>query len=303
MEIRRLRYFLVVADELHFGRAAGRLHISQPPLSHQIQQLEIELGVKLFHRTTRQVRLTPAGLELQRRLAGVLDDLDRAVKDLDEVRLGRAGRITVGFVSSASYTVMPQAVRMFRQQLPDVELRLVPLTSGDQVDQLHDGSLDLGILRGGDASLGLPIEELYTEPLVACLPADHALASVREATPDQLSREPMIGFPSRDMPGFVSQLRLIFRDPLPFPKVTHRVIHQETALGFVAAGMGFTILPESVSQFKPQAVQVVQISSRPQTSMMIAERSDSSTTHAAADAFRRCLHAAAKLATCGEGSE
>jgi DNA-binding transcriptional LysR family regulator len=300
MEIRRLRYFMVVAEELHFGRAAARLHISQPPLSHQIRQLEAELGVELFQRTTRQVQLTPAGTELRERLGDILDVLDRAVEDLEDVQAGRAGKFTVGFVSSASYTVMPQAVRRFRNELPDVRLTLVPLTSGQQVDQLYDGTIDLGIVRDGDASTGLSFEELYTEQLVACLPSDHPLASTREVSPAELAREPMISFPSSDMPGFVAQLRSIFSDPVPFPKVVHRVVHQETALGFVAAGMGFTVLPESVSHFKPQAVSTVPISSYPTTAMMTATRPDAPQGRVSSDVFRACLRAAAEQARATE---
>ncbi|GAA0528554.1 LysR family transcriptional regulator [Saccharopolyspora subtropica] len=285
---------MVVADELHFGRAAERLHISQPPLSHQIRQLEAELGVELFHRTTRRVRLTAAGEELRRRLDGLLDALDDAVSDLHEVRTGRAGKLTVGFVSSASYSVMPRAVRRFRRELPGVELVLSPLTSGEQFDKLHDGTLDLGVVRDGDASMGLPLHDLCTEHLVACVPSDHRLASYPEVTPEDLASEPMIGFPSRDMPGFTAQLRSIFRSPVPFPRVTHRVVHQETALGFVAGGLGFTVLPESVSRFKPDAVQVVPISSRPTTTMKVAAPPEGAPAHAAATVFQEYLRIAAQ---------
>lgn len=290
---------MVVADELHFGRAAERLHISQPPLSHQIRQLESELGVELFHRTTRRVRLTAEGEEFRKRLDGLLDALDEAVADLHEVRAGRAGKLTVGFVSSASYSVMPWAVRRFRQLRPGVELVLTPLTSGEQVDQLHEGTLDLGVVRGGDATMGLPLQELYTEQLVACLPSDHRLATAAEVTPQQLAGEPMISFPAREMPGFVPQLWSIFSDPVPFPKVTHRVVHQETALGFVAGGLGFTVLPESVSRFKPDAVRVVPISSRPATTMMIAQAPEGFPAHTARHAFEQCLHSAADQARSG----
>jgi DNA-binding transcriptional LysR family regulator len=294
---------MVVADELHFGRAAERLHISQPPLSHQIRQLESELEVELFHRTTRRVRLTPAGEELRRRLDGLLDALDDAVTDLHEVRAGRAGKLTVGFVSSASYSVMPLAVRRFRQELPGVELVLSPLTSGEQFEQLHDGTLDLGVVRGGDASMSLPLHDLYTEQLVACLPADHWLASRAEVTPEELAGEPMIGFPPREMPGFVAQLQSIFSLSASFPKVTHRVVHQETALGFVAGGLGFTVLPESVSRFKPDAVEVVPISSRPITTMMVAAPPESSLPHAAGAAFQAHLRIAAYEARSRRVSE
>ncbi|GAB2738648.1 LysR family transcriptional regulator [Salinifilum aidingensis] len=280
---------MVVADELHFGRAAERLHISQPPLSHQIRQLESDLGVELFHRTTRRVRLTSEGEELRDRLDGLLEALDDAVSDLHEVRAGRAGKLTVGFVSSASYGVMPLAVRRFRQELPGVKLALSPLTSGQQFEQLHDGTLDLGIVRDGDPSTGLPLQHLFTEQLVACLPSNHRLVSRAEVTPDELAGEPMISFPARDMPGFVTQLRSIFSGSVPSPTVTHRVVHQETALGFVAGGLGFTVLPESISRFKPDTVRVVPISSGPTTTMTLAFPPRGAPAHGAGSTFQECL--------------
>src|SRR5687767_10108543 len=132
MELRQLRYFLAVAEELHFGRAAEKLHMSQPPLTVQIRRLEKELGSELFDRTTRRVSLTPMGESFQKRVKAVLDDLEDAVAEINDVGSGRRGRLRVGFVSSASYTVIPEAVRRFRELQPRVDLMLRPLTSGEQ---------------------------------------------------------------------------------------------------------------------------------------------------------------------------
>ena len=257
MELRQLRCVVALAEELHFGRAAQRLHMSQAPLSAQIQRIERELGHRLFERTTRSVRLTPVGAELYRRAVDILDRVDSTGAGLQQVAEGRAGSLRVGFVSSASYSVLPQAVRRFRDAVPLVDLDLVPLTSAAQVDRLHDGELDLGIVRGASSS-DLLAEQIFEERLVACLPADSELARRGVLTPEDLCREPMISFPSGDMPGYVDEIRPIFAG-LPFPPVRARVVHQETALGFVAAGLGFTVLPESVSTFKPAAVAVAEI--------------------------------------------
>lgn len=257
MELRQLRSVVAVAEELHFGRAARRLHISQAPLSAQIQRIERELGHRLFERTTRSVRLTPVGAEFYRRAVDILERVDETGAGLRQVAEGRAGSLRVGFVSSASYSVLPRAVRRFRDAAPLVDLELVPSTSAAQVDQLHDGDLDLGILRGAHSS-DLPAEQIYQERLVACLPADHHLAAHGVLTPAQLCGEPMISFPSGDMPGYVDEIRPVFAG-LQFPPVRARVVHQETALGFVAAGLGFTVLPESVSTFKPATVHVADI--------------------------------------------
>jgi DNA-binding transcriptional LysR family regulator len=147
MELRQLRYFLVVADELHFARAAERLHITQPPLTVAVRRLERELGVRLFDRTTRRVTLTAAGQAFRDRIQVAVADIDDAAGDVADVAAGKSGKIRVGFVSSASYTTVPEAIRAFRQHRPRVDLVLHPLTSGEQVEQLLDGNLDLGLIR------------------------------------------------------------------------------------------------------------------------------------------------------------
>lgn len=269
MEIRQLRYVVAVAEELHFGRAAARLHISQAPLSTQIQRVERELGHRLFDRTTRRTRLTPAGAEFYRRAVEILAQLDRAAADLDMVAAGQRGRITVGFASSASYSVLPAATRQLREAAPGLDLVLVPLTSAEQAELLQSDELDLGVVRGKAELFDLVLEPLLIEQIVACVPADHHLAARDQVTGEDLSVEPMIYFPATAMPGYLAEIRPIFKG-YDFPPVRHRVVHQETALGFVAAGVGFTLLPQSVSGFLPADVAVIPVASAPTTCMWIA---------------------------------
>lgn len=261
-----MRCVVAVAEELHFGRAAERLQMSQAPLSAQIKRIEREIGFPLFERTTRSVRLTTVGSELYRRAIEILDQVDRATADLEHVAAGRAGRLRVGFPSSASYSILPHAVRRIRDMAPELELQLIPLASAQQVEHLNEGALDIGIVRGEAGALDLQTRRLFEEEIVACLPGDHPLAERGTITAEELAREPMIFFPARDMPGYVAEIRPIFKD-MPFPRVRARVVHQETALGFVAAGVGFTLLPESVSSFMPESVRVARIDSRPTTVM------------------------------------
>lgn len=270
MDVRQMRCVVAVAEELHFGRAAERLQMSQAPLSAQIKRIEREIGFPLFERTTRSVRLTPVGAELYRRAVAIIEQVDLATVDLHEVAAGRAGRVRVGFPSSASYSILPRAVRRMREVAPDLELELVPLTSAEQVERVHEGSIDIGIVRGEAATVDLRSRRLFTEEIVACLPEDHPLAGQESVSAEELAAEPMIFFPGRDMPGFVAEIRPVF-DGLEFPQVRARVVHQETALGFVAAGVGFTLLPESVSSFRPTAVSVARIDERPTTTMFIVE--------------------------------
>lgn len=287
MELRQLRYFLTVSDELHFGRAADRLHITQPPLTVAIQRLERELGIQLFDRTTRRVGLTPAGESFKRRVQDALAELDDAAGDVASVSAGMSGRIRVGFVSSASYTAIPEALRSFREQRPRVELVLSPLTSGEQVEQLLDGDLDVGLLRDPGQVPGLTTQLVNTEDLVAVLPEEHPLASDPEIRPEDLSGEPMILFPYRLMPGFVSRVFQLF-DALQAapPRVAQQAIHQETVLGLVAAGIGTSILPESVRRFQMPGVVIRPITGRPQTALYAAR---GATNVPAVGEFMRCL--------------
>ncbi|MFF0085893.1 LysR family transcriptional regulator [Streptomyces canus] len=297
MEIRQLRCVVAVAEELHFGRAAQRLQMSQAPLSAQIKRIEREVGFPLFERTTRSVQLTTVGAEFYHRAVVILEQVDQATADLEQVAAGRAGRLRVGFPSSASYSILPHAVRSSREQAPDLDIDLVPLTSTEQVERIHEGTIDIGIVRGEAAALDLQTRRLYEEQIVACLPKDHLLAANEFVSAEDLAREPLIFFPTRDMPGFVAEIRPIF-EGMPFPSVRTRVVHQETALGFVAAGVGFTLLPESVTSFMPASVRVARIDSRPTTVMYVAEPR---TLSPAARLFRRALFEAA--AAVSEPSE
>lgn len=270
MELRQLRYFLVVADELHFGRAAERLHITQPPLTVAVRRLERELGVQLFDRTTRRVALTAAGQAFKDRIKAAVADLDSAAGDVADVAAGRSGRIRVGFVSSASYTTLPEAIRAFRQHRPRVDLVLNPLTSGEQVEQLLDGALDVGLIRDPGDVPGLNLELVSTEDLVVVLPETHPLAALQEVQPQDLEAEPMILFPYRLMPGFVARVLRLFEPLAVPPVVVQQAIHQETVLGLVAAGLGVSVLPESVQRFQMPGVTTRRLAGRPQTELHAA---------------------------------
>lgn len=305
MEFRQLRYFLAVADELHFGRAAQRLHMSQPPLSVQISRLEQELGSPLFERSTRRVSLTPAGRHLQDRARSILDDVDALVDEVGEFATGFAGALTAGFVSSANYTVLPELVQLFRAHRVHVSLQLVPLTSGEQFDRLREGTLDVGIVRDEgprDAASGpaVVVEPVFEERLVACLPASHPLADRAEVTAAELIEVPLIAYPRSLMPGYVDRVRAVLA-PAGAPNVVEEVVHQETALAFVAARAGATILPESVRHMAPRSVAIVPLAGSP-TSHLLVARPARSTQPALSDAFVTAMHeAAARLSRTSDG--
>lgn len=287
MELRQLKYFLVVADELHFGRAAELLSMSQPPLTVAVKKLEKELKVQLFDRTTRSVKLTAAGRLFRDSLAPVLADLDRVVAEVSEVNTGIRGKLTVGFVSSASYTVLPEAVRLFRERRPLVELALSPVTTDEQVDLLIEGKLDIGIVRDPVRLPGMELEQIHAEPLVLVLPESHRLAAFSTVAVEDFAKEDFILFPYKHMSGFFSVVHSLF-DGHGQPNIVEQAIHQETILGLVAAGLGMSILPESVARFRMPGVAFRPIDARPQTILYMA----CGTTNPAAETFMECLREA-----------
>ncbi|GAB3182621.1 LysR family transcriptional regulator [Nesterenkonia halophila] len=247
MELRQLHYFLAVADELHFGRAAARLHISQPPLTVHIRRLETELEVPLFDRSTRRVALTAEGAAFREQVQRLLSGLDEAVTEVRDIRTGHRGRARAGFVSSASYRLIPAAVRRVREAEPGITLDLMPLPSGEQIEELVEGRLDLGLLRDPQAQPGLMVEELLTEPLAAVLPSGHPLAERTVVRPADLAAEPLVLFPYRSMPGYVSTVQSLLQTATAAPQVVQRAVNQENILGLVAAGVGVSVLPGSIS--------------------------------------------------------
>ncbi|GAA4197580.1 LysR family transcriptional regulator [Microbacterium oryzae] len=298
MEIRQLRYFLAVAEELHFGRAAQRLHMSQPPLSVQVGRLEEEIGTALFERSTRRVSLTPAGVHLRMRAKEILEDVDAAGREMREYADGLVGRLSAGFVSSANYTVLPGVVQLFRARRENVELALVPLTSGEQFERLRAGTLDVGIVRDelppGDAHApALVTEVVYEERLVACVPVTHPLATRAELAPADIVEAPMIAYPRSLMPGFVDRVSAALASAARAPMVVEEVVHQETALSFVAAGVGLSVLPESVRQLVPPSIAVVPIAGSPTTRLLAAHPAGGD-DHPARSAFVDCLREAAR---------
>ncbi|MBF4460227.1 LysR family transcriptional regulator [Pseudoclavibacter sp. 8L] len=271
MELRQLRYFVAVADELHFGRAAARLHMTQPPLTVAVRKLEEELGVALFERTTRSVSLTAAGRMFRQRVGAVLDDLDGAVSDLGDVAAGAAGRLRIGFVSSASYSVLPRGLRAFQLLRPRIQLEPRSLTSAEQVTLLLEGELDVGILRDPLAVPGLRAILLEGEDLVAVLPAGDPLADEAVVAPGSFHEKAVVLFPFELMPGFVSAVMSWLGGAQAVPRIVQSVVHQETVLGLVAAGVGASILPASVARFHMPGVVVRPLLGSPRTELYAVE--------------------------------
>src|SRR3954451_18954928 len=201
MELRHLRYFVAVAEELHFRRAAERLHMSQPPLSQQIRKLEEDVGATLLVRNQRRVELTAAGRDYLARARDILVAVEDAGREARRVQRGEVVRLEVGFVGSAMYSVVPELLRAFRERFPEVGLHLRELGTTEQLRRLEDGRLDVGFLRAPGPRAGLSIETVLLEPVVAALPEDHPLAAAAEVRVEDLAAAPLVLMTRAGAPG------------------------------------------------------------------------------------------------------
>jgi len=251
MELRRIQYFVAVAEESHFGRAAERLRMAQPPLSQQIKALEAEMGVALFRRTTRKVELTPAGERFLVRARNILAAVDDAVTEAGQVADGMLGRIAIGFTGSATYDLLPSLVRVLRADLPGIELDIHgEMLTPDQVTALADGSLDLGLLRPPVRSSAIDVHVLRREPLIAVLPAHHALARRPRVQLSELRDDPFITYPSHHRSVVYEAVIDACQRAGFVPASVHEVAETSTLVSFVAAGLGVALVPASVQHLR-----------------------------------------------------
>jgi DNA-binding transcriptional LysR family regulator len=257
MELRHLRYFIAVAEELHFGRAAQLLGISQPPLSQQIQALEQELGARLFERTNRRVALSEAGRLFLDEARLVLAQVDKASDVARRAQLGELGELKIGFTTSAPFTSsIPQAIFSFRQRFPAVHLALQEMNSKEVAAGLEDESIQVGIMRPLALPDSLLVVELLREPLVAIINADHPLAqgSERGLFLSELAAEPFVFFPRTYGSGLYAQLIDLARAAGFSPLITQEAGEAMTIIGLVAAGLGVTVLPASYRRMRIDGV-------------------------------------------------
>lgn len=255
IELRHLRYFVAVAEELHFGRAARRLHLSQPPLSQQIRRLEDLLGYPLFERTSRAVRLTSGGEVFLERAQRTLRKMDEDVEAMRTVARGEAGTLTVGFIGSGMLTTIPAMLGQYRARFPRVNLQLHESYSSGVLRGLKEGSLDVGFLRDGDPMEGLVAETLFSEPFVAVLPAKHPLAKGSHAlAAAALAGEPFVFYsPLAGNRAYEKPMSLCgeagFR-----PQVVQEAPQWLTIMHLVGAGLGVSIGPACVERIRTPAV-------------------------------------------------
>ena len=245
MELRHLRYFVAVAEERHFGRAAQRLHMAQPPLSTQIRQLEDELGLPLLTRTTRRVELTAAGAAYLERARDIIRAVDAAGEEASRIAAGQVGRLRVGCVGSATYSLLPTLARTLRAELPDVEFAFQgEMLSPDQAAALRDGSLDLGLMRPLSDAGGLTVTDVRRERLLVAVPRGHRLADRRRLRVQDLAAEGIVLHAGGGRSAMHDLVQVLFGEAGLEPTVVHEVAETSTLVTFVAAGLGIAVVPE-----------------------------------------------------------
>ena len=252
MELRHLRYFVAVAEELHFGRAAARLHIAQPPLSRQIRDLEREVGTALFERVPRGVALTAAGRAFLPEARLTLAQAARAQRTAERAARGEIGRLRVGFVEAATYSrVLPEVLGFFRMHLPNIGISLFEMDSHQQADAFRDGRIDLGILHSipADADRVLHIEPVYTDPVIAAIPRPHRLAEQARLTLTHLATEPFVFFPRHGAPRLHDDIIASCRAAGFDPRVVQEASAWHTLTSLVGAGVGLAFVPRSLEGF------------------------------------------------------
>jgi DNA-binding transcriptional LysR family regulator len=257
MELRHVRYFVAVAEALHFGRAARALHISQPPLSQQIRDLEREVGVALLHRTRRSVELTPAGATFLERARRLLQDAAEMAEASRRAERGELGELTVGFVHSAGYAFLPRVVRAFRARFPDIRLTLREATPGEQLTALEQRRIDPGLIRRAQFGDGLHSEVVFREPFLWALPRGHRWAEGRRHRLADLASEGFIAFPRDRAPSFHQALMSICLRAGFTPRIAQEVNTIHTALGLVGAGVGVALVPASAVEIAGRDVVFV----------------------------------------------
>jgi DNA-binding transcriptional LysR family regulator len=262
MELRQLRYFIAVAEELHFTRAALRMHIGQPPLSHAIQMLEEDIGAQLFERTKRSVRLTAAGQAFLLDARRIIALTESASEMARKAARGETGELRIGFTFSTPFTaIFSNVIKRYREKYPEVNLIFRELSTNRQLEEIEKQQLDLGLIRPPDGAIeetvklnDMQVTSLRRDPLLAVLPMTHALSKKKKVALKELIDESFIMYPHKAGTGIYPQIMRLCQAQGFAPKVAHEVGEASTIIGLVAAGCGISILPGSFERLQMEGV-------------------------------------------------
>ena len=273
MELRHLRYFVAVAHERNFTRAAERLHIAQPPLSRQIQQLEDELGLQLFERESRPLKTTEAGRLFLEQAIQILERVDAVRTMMKRLKETGRPRFVIGFAASTMYAALPNLIRRFRAAAPEVELSLVEMVSYEQIAALKEGRIDVGFGRIRLDDPAVRRDVLRNEQLVLVLPVKHPLAAAQgPVSLADLAQEPLVIYPREPRPSYADQVISLFHDRGLEPNIVHEARELQTAIGLVAAETGCAIVPISVARLKRDDIVYRELDDPSATSPIIMSR-------------------------------
>lgn len=250
MDIRQLRYFVTLADTLHFGQAAKLLHISQPPLSRQIASLEEDLGVMLFSRTSRQVQLTAAGKHFHEQATRILKSLNKAIQTTQATARGEKGVLSISFTMSAAWNILPPLIKKYRDAYPEVDIQLNEVLPRELNESLLSGNADIGIAFPWLRPSGLEYRKIFSEPLIAVLPSTHPLAERDVIAVEELASEPFITFPAITAPALHEMVIGCCRDHGFEPEIYLETHLQQTIVNLVAEGLGVSLVPASMSKMQ-----------------------------------------------------
>jgi DNA-binding transcriptional LysR family regulator len=262
VELRHLRYFVAVAEELHFGRAAARLHMAQPPLSQAIRRLEDEIGCRLLARTSRSVALTPAGTAFLERARRTLRNVESDVQEARSIGQGQLGLLNVGFVGSAMLSTLPSILSRYVAAYPGVQLALHESFTSRVIDGLVAGDVDAGIVRDAEPDDGLIATPMLSEPFVAVLPAGHPQAGRASMSVAALAGTPFVLPPRSAGPRAFEKPLLLCEEHGFRPRVAHEATHWLTILRLVGAGLGVSIAPACVRRIATPEVACVALVAR-----------------------------------------
>jgi DNA-binding transcriptional LysR family regulator len=275
VELSHFRYFIAVAEELHFGRAAARLNMAQPPLTRQIKLLEERLGCRLFERNSRSTRLTDAGAQLLERARAVVAEADRAVQATRRLGRGEEGQLTLATAPSLMLGPLPRMIRTFRARYPRVEFRLNEMASSVILESVRAGAADLGLIRGTDKDAEIQTHLRWKEAMVAILPPAHPAAAESTMPAGRLRHEPFVFFPRHLGPSFYDEVIGYCRRAGYVPQVAQEARQWSSILSLVSAGMGVSIGPAPVAALMPKAVRCIPLQGFETTARLVGRAAGS----------------------------
>lgn len=268
IELRHLRYFLAVAEELHFRKAADRLFISQPGLSRQIKQMEDELGFSLFERSNKKVYLTKSGRYLQNEVSLALKNLDDMFSHAQLIHEGMEGQISLGYVGSAMQNVIPEIILRIKEDHPNIHYSLKEMENPEQIDALFMKEIDLAFVRLDKVPKGLQIRPVFEDTFSLVLPLHHHVSQDNFTDLSSLKEEPFILFDQSYSPAYFEQVMQIFKHSGFHPMISHNTVHASTIFRLVENNLGISIVPTSLLLGYDMNIKSIELNKIPQRTVL-----------------------------------